>query len=123
MVNFDDFISYLKFEKRASEHTIIAYQNDLDQFFEYSAADKVNEVSYHDIRAWIVYLMENDISARSVNRKLSTLRKYFKFIMTQGEISHNPMTKITGPKSGKRLPTYVPQKDMQALEEVFKNAP
>lgn len=123
MVNFEDFISYLKFEKRASEHTIVAYQNDLNQFFDFSAAEKVNEVSYHDVRAWIVHLMENDITARSVNRKLSTLRKYFKFLMTQDEISHNPMTKITGPRSGKRLPTYVPQKDMVALDEIFKNEP
>jgi len=113
------FIAYIQFEKRYSPHTVTAYRNDLDQFFAYLqnqySIQKIEEVTHLMIRSWLVYLMEDDISARSVNRKLSTLKSFYKFLNREGYLLENPMRKITPPKTGKRLPAFVDQDKMQIL--------
>jgi integrase/recombinase XerC len=113
------FIRYIKFEKRYSPHTVSAYQSDLDQFITYlNNPDKKDpapepeithpsQVTHHLIRNWMVELMSHDITARSVNRKIATLRKYFKFLMQEGIITHNPASKINTPKIPKNLPVVV----------------
>jgi integrase/recombinase XerC len=113
------FIKYIKFEKRYSEHTQLAYQRDLEQFFlfvndTYSMI-KTEEVRHIHIRAWIVSLIQNGISTKSINRKLSCLKSFFKFVIKRGTLSLNPMSKIVSPKSGKRLPVFVDQKAMEQL--------
>src|SRR3978361_1749372 len=85
------FIQYIKFEKRYSPHTVSAYQSDLDQFFKFlnlpeETVTHPAEITYQHIRNWMVELM-CDKTARSVNRKIATLRKYFKFLLREGLIT------------------------------------
>jgi integrase/recombinase XerC len=106
------FINYLQFEKRYSPHTVSAYLSDLEQFFAHinQAGQTINhpaEVTHHHIRNWMVELMDNQITARTVNRKTATLRKYFKFLLQSDLITGNPASKIITPKTPKKLPVVV----------------
>ncbi|HTE01166.1 MAG TPA: tyrosine-type recombinase/integrase [Mucilaginibacter sp.] len=120
------FIQYIKFEKRYSPHTVSAYQSDLDQFFKFlnSPEETVThpeEITYQHIRNWMVELM-SDKTARSVNRKIATLRKYFKFLLREGVITNNPASKIQSPKTLKHLPVVVEDVKLSAMlndSEVF----
>lgn len=115
------FKNYLRFEKRLSPHSVLAYTNDLDQFYIYLKSayslDDIKEVNHSIIRSWIVSLMENKISARSVNRKISTLKSYYKFLLREKVLEINPMHKIQSPKNPKRLPVFVEESKMNALIE------
>ncbi|HNW98215.1 MAG TPA: tyrosine-type recombinase/integrase [Bacteroidales bacterium] len=113
------FIQYIKFEKRYSVNTVISYENDLSQFEsylnnEFGIAGAFNS-DYLQIRSWLVSLMESGITARSVNRKITTLKTYFKFLIKEGIIKENPMAKILSPKVSKRLPVYVEKEKMDLL--------
>jgi integrase/recombinase XerC len=115
----DRFLDYIAYEKRYSQHTINAYRSDLDQFFaflanQYNFSD-INKVDHQVVRSWIVSLMENDHTPRSVNRKISTLKSYFKFLIKEGLIGENPMGRVIAPKTSKRLPVFVEQESMQDL--------
>jgi integrase/recombinase XerC len=113
------FIDYLTFEKKYSKHTIISYQNDLSQFFEFINIDLQNsdarEINYQIIRAWISELVENEISPKSINRKLSSLKSFFKYLHRLKVIDNNPMSKLSGPKIPKRLPVFIDEFDMDKL--------
>jgi len=118
-MNLELFLSYLKYEKRYSAHTITAYENDLGQFVLFGkklAEDfHVEEGDYHLIREWVISLMNLGISARSVNRKLSTLKTFFKFLMREGVIVKNPTKNLTMPKMAKKLPEFVQEKEINQL--------
>ncbi len=113
------FIRYIKFEKRYSPHTVSAYQSDLNQFFNFlnnpdkqtPAPEPVithpSQITHHHIRNWMVEQMNDQILARSINRKIATLRKYFKFLLQEGVIEVNPSSKINTPKVPKNLPVVV----------------
>jgi integrase/recombinase XerC len=106
------FIQYIQFEKRYSPHTVSAYQSDLDQFIRFlntpeETITHPSEITHHLIRNWMVAMMSEDITARSITRKIATLRKYFKFLLQEGIIIHNPASKINTPKSPKNLPVVV----------------
>jgi integrase/recombinase XerC len=113
------FIEYLKFEKRYSAHTIRAYTDDLDQFFCYLDTTfgeiAVSGISSSFIRSWLASLKEQKITSKSINRKISSLKSFFKYQVRTGLLEKSPMTGIISPKSGKRLPVYVEEKDMQLL--------
>lgn len=113
------FLDYLTYEKRYSAHTIISYKNDLGQFFLFLNPQNeefpVDEVNYQQIRRWVSSLMDAKISPKSINRKLSSLKSFFKFLQRQEVITANPMSKITGPKIPKRLPVFVEEQPMQEL--------
>lgn len=115
------FTDYLRFEKRLSPHTVLAYSNDLAQFYLYLKSvytlEDIKLVNHTIIRSWIVSLMENKISARSVNRKISTLKSYYKFLLREKILEINPMSKIQSPKNPKRLPLFVEESKMNALIE------
>ena len=103
---FDKFLSYLKFEKRYSAHTINAYQRDLNDFLEYAEIEKVGDfenLSASYIRSWIVFLIEKGLKNRSVNRKLASLRSFYKWLMKEEIVYSSPMSKVNGPKSEKHL--------------------
>lgn len=122
----ETFIDYLITEKRFSEHTAVAYKNDITQFFSFACIEtsvQLKEVTPKLIRGWMVDLLENDYEASSVNRKLSSLRTYFKWLSKEGEIDHNPMRLVNGPKMKKRLPDFVQQKalDPSGLDELFSD--
>ena len=114
------FITYLSSEKRFSEHTIKSYTTDLKQFTsflssEFQIIDEINEISFQIIRTWIASLLEKGISPRSVNRKISTLKTYFKFLIREGELIENPMMKVVAPKSKKRLPVFIEEDQIASL--------
>lgn len=117
----DSFLEYLKFEKRYSPHTIRSYQDDLTFFFEYLAAE-YSELSIKDIkptfiRSWLAKQKEKGASAKTINRRISTLKSFFKYQLRQEAIEASPMTTIVSPKQSKRLPNYVEQKDTEVLFE------
>jgi integrase/recombinase XerC len=110
------FENYLSTEKRFSEHTCVAYKNDLNQFIEFAGLknqDELKEVNHQLVRSWIVYLIDNEISNRSVNRKVSSLRTLFRWLQKQALVDTNPMAKIKGPKTEKRLPTFLKSSDLE----------
>ncbi len=113
------FLEYLKFEKRYSQHTIISYQTDLEQFFEYAQKDFETEhpkqITSSMIRSWLAQLKEKDITAKSINRKISSLKSFYKYQLKQGDVLASPLTNITSPKISKRLPSYVEEKHLDTL--------
>ncbi len=117
----NSFLKYLEFEKRYSIHTISAYDQDLKQFSayleeEYELGQPVS-TEFFQVRSWIVHLMHNGVSPRSVNRKLSTLKSYFKYLQRKGLITKNPMLKVIPPKPGKKLPAFLTAKHTNFLFE------
>ncbi len=111
----EQFIQYLSFEKRYSPHTIGAYEHDIAQFIlfaDISSKKDFQEVNSFLIRGWIVQLIDDGISNRSVNRKLASLRTYFKWLRKEGQITINPLAKIQGPKNEKRLPVFVKESEL-----------
>ncbi|MFK7785244.1 MAG: tyrosine-type recombinase/integrase [Crocinitomicaceae bacterium] len=120
----DNFIDFLSAQKRFSEHTAVAYRKDLEQFLEFANItnqSELKEVNARLIRGWMVELMEKDYVPQSVNRKLSTLRTYFKWLKKESVITENPMKLVRGPKNSKRLPSFVQQKQLASdkLENTF----
>lgn len=120
----NSFFDYLEYEKKYSKHTLVSYKNDLNQFFNFLGIEKdridLNDINYQTIRAWITSLISDKVSARSVNRKLSSLKTLFKFLQKQQIVEVNPMSKISGPKTPKRLPTFVDEQQMINLFENIK---
>jgi len=118
----EDFIKYLQFEKRYSSHTLVAYKTDLGQFIQYMnesvGAFEFKDITSKQIRAWIVALMDDKVSARSVNRKISTLKSFYKYLMRQGITDTNPADLVIKPKVGKKLPTFVQEKNLDQLLDV-----
>src|ERR1035437_5352415 len=94
------FLNHLRYQKRYSSHTLHSYETDLDQFIEFCKKNQQNseEANHLDIRRWIVEMMESEVSARSVNRKLSTLKSYYRFLIREGHVSKNPLDKVVAPK-------------------------
>lgn len=115
----DSFLKYLQFEKRLSSHTILAYSGDLEQFYTYLHTiyeiKKLSDINHVLIRSWVVELMEQKISPRSVNRKITTLKTFYKYLLRQGIATENPMLKIMSPKTSKRLPVFVEKDNMNTL--------
>jgi integrase/recombinase XerC len=115
----DSFLKYIQFEKRYSKHTLTSYKNDLEQFSAYLSQtyqlSAPSEANYGIIRSWILLLMENELSAKTVNRKIATLRSYYKFLLRKGEIIKDPTLKLKAPKLKKSLPVFIESNDMPAL--------
>ena len=123
---FDKFTSYLQFEKRYSEHTVLAYGQDLKAFVEFAEVKKISEfadLSSAFIRSWIVYLIEGGMKNKSVNRKLASLRTFYKWMRKEGLIDHSPMTKVQGPKNEKHLPVFAKESELlpSKIEELFSD--
>lgn len=113
------FLDYLKFQKRYSQHTVISYQTDLSSFFDYLFGEigemQMNEITASLVRSWLAGLKEQGMESRSINRKISALKSYFKFQLKQGSIDSSPMATIISPKNKKRLPQYVDEKGTETL--------
>lgn len=125
-MQFQPFIDYIQAEKRYSNHTILSYKKDLEQFqvflrFQYQQED-VNIASFQQIRSWIVHLMNEGNSSKTVNRKISTLRSFYKYLLKKGIISINPTHGIQAPKMPKRNPVFVPESNMETLFEKLEFA-
>ena len=116
------FISYLSSERRLSQNTIVSYSNDLDQFHcflneHFNITSQISEVSFHIIRSWVANLFENGVQPRSINRKISTLKTFFKYLEREEFIDVNPMLKVVGPKASKNLPLFVKENEIKLLLE------
>ena len=115
----ESFLKYLQFEKRASSHTVLAYQNDLAQFAKFLEStfhETYPEKAEHGmIRSWIISLVEAGIDSSSVNRKIACLRTFFKFLLRMGKISKDPTTKVRILKTKKKLPSFIKEGDMMNL--------
>ncbi len=113
------FLDYLQFEKRYSQHTILSYTTDLDQFEGYTSEhleeEGFDKVDVKIIRSWVVHLMESGMSARTVNRKITTLKSFYKFMMREQYIKINPMDKVISPRLSKTLPAFVEEEKMDEL--------
>jgi integrase/recombinase XerC len=117
--SIQSFVDYLKFEKRYSEHTIRSYHDDLIQFSDFLLQQfgkpALKEISSSMVRSWLADLKGGKISSKSINRKISSLKSFFKYKLRTGELDQTPMSTIINPKIGRRLPVYVEEKDMQTL--------
>ena len=117
------FIDYLKFEKRYSAHTIRSYRDDLVQFFSFLETQfgsaGLKEISQSFVRSWLASLKDDEVTARTINRKISTLKSFFKFQLKNGVIENTPMFNITAPKISKRLPVFIKEKDLADLTKVL----
>ncbi|WP_291856191.1 tyrosine-type recombinase/integrase [Marinilabilia sp.] len=120
------FLNYLKFEKRCSNHTLVAYEADLKQFALYMEEMGVEDeriIKTRFIRSWVVALHYDNLKARSIHRKIASLRAYFKFLLREDIMKASPAEGIILPKLPKNLPDFVKEKEMDfLLDQVpFKN--
>lgn len=113
------FLDYLRFEKRYSRHTVTAYTNDLEQFLGFITANYgamlPQEVTATIVRSWLALLKTEKIQAKSINRKISTLKSFYRYLLKQGVIRQTPMTTVTAPKVPRRLPVYVEEQQADTL--------
>lgn len=115
------FLSYLKYQKRASLHTIKAYANDLQEFEDFLnhiSEHKIQEATYREIRSWASKLSTDGLKPTSINRKLASLRAFYKFLLAEGHITQNPMLKVNTAKKPKRLPIFVREEVMDGTNNV-----
>ena len=113
------FLDYLRLERNYSEKTIVSYRTDLLEFEEYlkkvDAELDFAKVDADVVRNWMVSLMDDGRAATSVNRKLSSLRSFYRFLLKKKVVLVDPMLKVVGPKKKKPLPSFVREKDMDRL--------
>ncbi|ANI89271.1 integrase [Arachidicoccus ginsenosidimutans] len=115
------FLDYLQFEKRFSEHTILAYKTDLLQFFDFTAIcypeTSVKEINALMIKSWLVYLKEllKPTSNKSIHRKISSLKSFYKFLLREEVVKSSPITTIVLPKISKRLPSFLREEEANNL--------
>ena len=115
----NSFLDYLQYERNYSEETIKSYREDLCQFEKFAREEigdsALSEVKAELVRELIVSLMDKGYTSTSINRKLSSLRSFYKFLLRKGEVCVNPLQKITGPKNKKPLPTFLRESEMDKL--------
>ena len=114
-----DFIGYISLQKRLSQHTVTAYQSDLQEFINYTnqeiAFNNFSEITHLHLRSFIASLMDKGLSAISVNRKISSLKAFFKFLLKNAVIISNPTDKIIAPKKPKKLPAFINESETKRL--------
>lgn len=115
----DSFLDYLRFERNYSEKTIVSYGTDLAKFEEFfNGVDENVDFTTVDadlVRAWMMNLMEQGYTSTSVNRKLSSLRSFYRFLLKKGVVQADPMLRIVGPKNKKPLPTFLKESEINRL--------
>lgn len=120
----EEFLDFLRYEKRLSPHTVISYQTDLTQFAAYLRIeyelDDMTQSSHSFIRGWVVSLMSQDLDPRTVNRKVACLRSFYKFLLRERRIEANPMLRIKAPKMAKKLPEFVPEEALNRMLNSFE---
>lgn len=113
------FLKYLKFQKRVSEHTLLAYQKDLNQlqayFTENFPEDSIKDATYGHLRAWLVALVDSGLQPVTTNRKIATLRSFYKFLLRDEKITKDPTVKIRILKTKKKLPSFVKVNEINAV--------
>jgi integrase/recombinase XerC len=115
LVNF--FLDHLSIERRLSSHTITSYSTDLEQFTSFVNPIELQQVQAMDVRKWLISLSDDSIQNRSINRKLATLRTFYKYLLRTGKITENPMASIRMVKTTKKIPHFVRESEMENLVE------
>ncbi len=122
----ESFINYLEYEKRSSPHTVLAYRKDLEQFQEFCGLSfglqDIQQAQHAEIRAWVIDLVEQGLSTTSVNRKIATLRSFYKFLLKSSILSKDPTYKLKSLKNPKKLPEFVQESAITSVleESVFQ---
>lgn len=115
----DQFLRYLTYEKRYSPHTLVAYEDDLDQLFDFIKEtfeiSEPKEIRHMHLRSWVVSMIDAGISPRSVNRRIACLKSYFKFLQVREYLTKNPASRLKPLKTDKKLPTFVREGEMIKL--------
>jgi integrase/recombinase XerC len=119
MDTVNSFLQYLQVEKRYSEHTIVAYKKDLEQYVDQMAMDSLEDLkaaTHRTLRSWIMDMNENGLTNKSINRKLSAVRSFYRWMRKEGMVEANPCQKIKGPKVEKRLPNFAKESQLNIPE-------
>lgn len=116
-----EFINYITFQKRYSKNTILSYQNDLKSFFEFISLEygivDIKEIQTTMIRTWLASLKENRISSRTINRKISSIKSFFKYQLKTQNIEISPVVSISSLKVSRQLPSFIEEKDINELSK------
>jgi integrase/recombinase XerC len=124
-VAFQKFIDYLSFEKKYSQHTIVAYKKDLGDFLQFAKDEyeyeDIRHVNYAIIRSWIVLLVDNGITNRSINRKISSLKTYYKFLLKTKQIEATPLGQHKALKTSKKLQVPFSEKEIGDVLELIQS--
>ncbi len=119
------FEHYLKYEKRLSDHSLVAYSKDVEQFFDYIASFdglKVPDVRHTHVRSWIVDLLSQGRAPRTISRKIASIKAYYRFLMQQELIEQNPAVGVSLPKIDRLLPAYLQESEVARLfHMLFEN--
>jgi len=119
----DQFIRYMQTEKRSSEHTLRAYKNDIQDFFE--SVDEqnidINGITTPIIRKWVAGMINNGLTPRTVNRKTAALNSFFRYLLRKKAVDHNPVAGITKPKVSKKLPVFITEEKLACIIDLSKN--
>jgi len=119
------FLDYLKYQKRYSAHTIRSYHDDLVQFLRFVEMQfedvSLAAIGYNHVRSWLASIKENEISSKTINRKISSLKSFFKYLVKTSVLDQTPMTRIVTPKNSKRLPDFIQESDAGKLIGALKD--
>jgi integrase/recombinase XerC len=119
------FLDYLKYQKRYSAFTIRSYHDDLVQLFNFLQAQfgdvSLSEIGHNHIRSWLASMKEKNISSKTINRKISSLKSFFKYLLKTNVLDQTPMTKVIAPKISKRLPDFIKEDDAGKLINSLKH--
>ena len=124
--DIQSFLDYLKYEKRYSPHTIISYETDLRDFGNYLSRlygeVTLKDITHGFVRGWLAALKEYGLTSKSLNRKISSLRSFFKYQLRTGKLDVSPMAKVIAPKNSKRLPVFIKEADTKELLQTLSDA-
>ena len=124
--NIQSFLDYLKFEKRYSVHTLLAYTNDLTDFFDFLEVQygihSVREIQSTIVRSWLASLKDKGLGAVTLNRKISSLKSFFKYQLKTGGVEQSPMGQVISPKKSKRLPVFAREDEINDLVHTLEGA-
>jgi len=114
-----EFLNYLAFQRRYSRHTVISYQNDLTGFFDFIVLQynsvSLREISASVVRSWLASIKQERAASKTINRKISTLKSFFKYQLKMNNVEFSPMTSVSSLKISRRLPSFIEQKDINTL--------
>jgi integrase/recombinase XerC len=125
-LSIQPFLDYLKYEKRYSAHTFISYQTDLVDLADYLekefGAVAPEDINHNHIRSWLAALKNKGLSTRSINRKISTLKSFFKYQLRTGVLTASPMVQVISPKNSRRLPVFVKEEETRQIVEALEQS-
>lgn len=119
--SIQSFLDYLSFQRRYSANTVLSYKTDLLSFFDYLVLEyetiDVKQISTVMVRSWLAHLKENKNASKTINRKISSLKSFFKFLLRNDEIQFSPAATIQSLKVSRKLPAFIEEKDINKIFE------